>query len=322
MNQVKIVFVLVVVLSACDGKPSLPTSPSSSTPAPAVTPSPAPASVRTITVKGKAGERSIEFGEVEVGSEAYKAFLVCNDGNTVIKLSAITGPEGYVFDTGYWDEGEFVSAGTCREAGAFFLPSAVQPYNGTVTVEADHTDGTNTITISGLGRRPSTAPRTVFGEGFFVVGIGIAPGRYFADPNGACPWSRFSKFPPSWPDDYIVSRETWFDPGQWVVDILPSDVVFISNPGCGWWSRGPVVVPDTSTINPGLWVVRTQVRAGRYRAEAASGCYWERLRHFEGTPAGVIASATLSEAGRVEVDIVSSDVGFHANRECGQWRRQ
>jgi hypothetical protein len=106
-----------------------------------------------------------------------------------------------------------------------------------------------------------------------------------------------------------------------VVDILPSDAVFESYEGCGWWSQVPNRGIDQKLIRPGMWVVRTQVPQGRYRANARPGCSWERLRHFEGTPGGIIESGSTQQSSQVTVSIRSTDVGFHANEACGTWTR-
>jgi hypothetical protein len=71
-----------------------------------------------------------------------------------------------------------------------------------------------------------------------------------------------------------------------------------------------------------MWRVGTQIEPGRYGAAAQPGCLWERLRHFQGTPEGIIASGSIESGGNVTVDISTRDEGFHANAACGQWTRK
>ena len=97
-----------------------------------------------------------------------------------------------------------------------------------------------------------------------------------------------------------------------------SDKAFKTDSGCGTWfqteRRGL-----QANITPGMWVVRSQVNPGTYRATVSSGCYWERLRHFEGTLGGIIANDFVSSAGQQLVEIRASDVGFQSNDACGTW---
>ncbi len=68
-----------------------------------------------------------------------------------------------------------------------------------------------------------------------------------------------------------------------------------------------------------MWVVGSQITPGTYRATAAYGCYWERMRHFQGTTGGIIANDFVSSAGQQLVQISPSDAGFQSNSACGTW---
>jgi hypothetical protein len=320
--------VLVLVLAAsivgCDGKPRTPTQPSAAT-------SPAPTPVRTITLKTNDGRTELDFGDVEPGSQATKTLEVCNDGNAALHVSRIESPAGYssyVYQEWYdGPDGDpnalfSVFPGGCWRAGTTFQPTKSGPYTGIITVIANHTSGTNTIPFRGNGVLPAV-PRRVFGEGSFLVGTGIAPGRYYSDPNGWCSWGRYARYnPPEDTDDFIALNEPWFDSGQWIVDILPSDALFRSENGCGWWDQVPRPVASRTVIQPGMWRGGIQIEPGRFRAAAMPGCYWERLRHFQGTPNAIITSGSIASGGDVTVDIQTGDVGFHANAACGQWTRK
>ncbi len=333
-----LVLVLTASIVGCDGKPSrTPIQPSAATPpsnaAPQINPPTlqAPAPVRTITLKTKDRRADLDFGDVEPGNHATKTLEVCNDGNSVLNVSRIEGPAGfsssayqewYSPDPGPGDPNAlfFVAPGDCWEAWSTFQPTTSGPYTGRITVVANHTNGTNTIPIRGNGVFPAV-PRRVFGEGAFIVGHGIEPGRYYSDPNGWCSWGRAASY--SAEDiDYIALNEPWFDSGQWIVDILPSDALFDSANGCGWWDQWPRRVASKTVIQPGMWLVGKQIEPGRFRAAAMPGCHWERLRHFQGTPKAIITSGSIASGGNVTVDIQAGDVGFHANAACGPWTRR
>lgn len=297
---------------------------SPSAPAPAAAtpqPPPAPNPIWRLRLLGENGERELAFGEADLGEYRHLAFRLCNDGPG-FPITDIRGPVGFdvILDWEYRYEIGIPAQG-CASGAAYFVPLAAGVHQGDLRVESDRPveiEGR----LSGTGIRPSVA-RTVFGEGSFLVNLVIAPGRYFADPNGTCWWGRRADFlfPSGNYADFLADRASWFDPGQWIVDILPSDFQFISDIGCGYWGQEPSVVLDREAIDPGMWLVNRQIRPGRYRTTAAAGCDWERLRHFQGTPDGVIASGWSVDAAMLTVDIRSTDAGFLSTRECGRWRR-
>jgi hypothetical protein len=60
-------------------------------------------------------------------------------------------PAGGVYSSS-WTSGT-IAAGSSQTATIRFTPTDGVSYNGTVTVIASHTSGTNTIPISGTGQR-------------------------------------------------------------------------------------------------------------------------------------------------------------------------
>src|SRR5688572_16742675 len=66
---------------------------------------------------------------------------------------------------------------------------------------------------------------------------------------------------------------------------------------------------------------RPPVPAGTYRTNASSGCYWARLKSFDGTSSEIIANDFIGSAGQALVQIQSSDVGFENDSDCGNWSR-
>jgi hypothetical protein len=77
--------------------------------------------------------------------------------------------------------------------------------------------------------------------------------------------------------------------------------------------------PRTSAV-AGQYLVNTDIAAGRYYAEPASGCYWERQSGLSGALADVAANDFVaSDEGQSIVDIRASDVAFSAKSGCGTW---
>ena len=77
---------------------------------------------------------------------------------------------------------------------------------------------------------PTVLPGQPFGDGTFLVGSEIAPGRYQSE--NLCNWERLSGFGGS-PDEIIESA---FDSNT--VEIAPTDVGFHSG-YCGAWTPAP-----------------------------------------------------------------------------------
>lgn len=166
---------------------------------------------------------------------------------------------------------------------------------------------------------PPIGPRRRFGPGTYRVGPEIAPGRYFVDPSSSCYWERLRGFGGTL-GDIIANEFIGYDAGQEIVDILASDAGFKTDAPCGVWTTQPPRGAQ-ATISPGKWLVGSQVSPGTYRADARAGCYWERLRNFEGVLASIIANDFVSAGGSQLVEIRASDVGFNTDDDCGTWTR-
>jgi hypothetical protein len=163
-------------------------------------------------------------------------------------------------------------------------------------------------------------PRRKFGPGQYRVNSEIAPGRYYSDPNGdGCYWERQRGFGGT-TGDIIANDFVGYDPGQLIVDILPSDLAFDTDADCGVWYDTPRAGAQTG-ISPGMWLVGPQLAPGIYRASTNAGCYWERLRNFQGASGSVIANDFVSGGGARTVEIRRADVGFNTDQDCGQWTR-
>ena len=162
-------------------------------------------------------------------------------------------------------------------------------------------------------------PRTTFSSGQYLVGSDIAAGRYFTDPLSGCYWERQSGLGGS-SAEILANEFVGFNAGQWIVDVLSSDRAFETDSDCGTWStssRGGL----QAEIRPGMWLVGSQIAPGRYRTSASSGCYWERMKHFQGTLNGIIDNEFVGSGGQQLVEIRASDVGFQSDEDCGTWTR-
>ena len=165
----------------------------------------------------------------------------------------------------------------------------------------------------------TVGPRTTFPAGQYLVGSDIRPGRYFSDPAMSCYWQRQSGLGGT-SAELLADESVDFNAGQWIVDILSSDRAFETDANCGTWfptqRRGL-----QADITPGVWLVGSQVAPGRYLASATAGCYWERMRDFQGTFEGVIANDFVNAPGQQLVQILASDAGFQSDDGCGTWTR-
>ncbi len=147
----------------------------------------------------------------------------------------------------------------------------------------------------------------------------IAPGRYYADPSSGCYWERQRATSGSL-SDIIANEFLSYDATQWIVDILPSDVAFKTETACGTWFSTPRLGAQGPAIADGMWLVGAQIQPGTYRVNAGSGCYWARLRGFDGTLSEIIVNDFISGGGQAIVTISSSDVGFENDGRCGIWQ--
>ena len=88
----------------------------------------------------------LAFGNVQVGSSATRILTIANGGNSVLTVTAVTFPAGFV--------GSYsgtIPPGGSQAVSVVFTPTAATSYSGTVTVVGDSTSGANTSPISGAG---------------------------------------------------------------------------------------------------------------------------------------------------------------------------
>ena len=190
---------------------------------------------------------------------------------------------------------------------------------------------------------PRITPGQPFGDGTFLVGAEILPGRYRASSaTEECQWQRLSAFTGDlWPGGFVAlgANPTQEDYASLVgllgvgdstiVEIAGSDVGFHSR-GCGPWSLmdGSAQVA-ASSFGDGTHVVGSDIAPGRYRTTDPATCTWERLSGFGGTfeerlPRGGGGSWDDGYSGSPEtapltiVDIAPTDAAF-SSHGCGTW---
>jgi len=131
----RVVLLFALAASACDKA-----SPSAPTPAPTSTST--SAASRVIALGG-----SLNFGALEIGKTSELTFTIGNSGTGTLSVGGIAVPAGYTLN---WTSGAIAPGGS-QQVTVRFAPTATQAYDGTLTVNGDHTGGTNTAALKGTG---------------------------------------------------------------------------------------------------------------------------------------------------------------------------
>ncbi len=171
-------------------------------------------------------------------------------------------------------------------------------------------------------------PGQPFGDGTYVVGLDVEPGRYrVAAPSAACHWIRLADFRAV--SDYygenlrsigrgwgpVIGRDTIA-----IVDIEPGDAGFHSE-GCGTWTGDLTsIVTPGQPFGDGGYIVGDEIAPGRYRArEPSAECHWVRLADFSGVYGSTSNRFIPRRSGPTSIaDIAPGDAGFHSEG-CGTW---
>ena len=89
---------------------------------------------------------SLAFSATQIGSTSSKTLMIANSGNSAMTVSAITYPAGF---GGNWSG--TIPAGGSQAVTVTFSPAAATTYSATITVNANQTSGTATISAAGTG---------------------------------------------------------------------------------------------------------------------------------------------------------------------------
>jgi hypothetical protein len=90
---------------------------------------------------------SLSFGQTIVGQTPARTLAIGNTGNSALTVTGISYPPGF---SGNW-AGGVIAPGGVQPVTVTFAPTAAAAYGGTVTVTADQTAGTPTVSASGTG---------------------------------------------------------------------------------------------------------------------------------------------------------------------------
>lgn len=156
--------------------------------------------------------------------------------------------------------------------------------------------------------------RGTFGDGTYRVPQDVTPGTYRSLRGDGCYWARLKNFSGSL--SAIIANGNASGPS--LVTIKPSDKGFETS-GCGNWTKGVRRITKSKTrFGDGVYAVRVDIAPGTYRNSKGAGCYWARLRSFEGGLGAIIANGNPSGPGIVTIS--GPDRGFESS-DCGTWNK-
>lgn len=259
------------------------------------------------------------------------------------RIAAPLAEPGEAIGDGAWLVGSEVAPGRyraaedadgCRwelveEAGVYLLPEGSRlplRYGGGLTI-VDIKPDDFSFSTGGCGWTTDLTPRVEpgqpFGDGTWLVGPEIAPGRYRASEADTCRWSRWGR---GYGGFSGFEAGSGLSGDRSIADIGSDDIGFASS-GCGVWSNdlAPRVEPG-QPFGDGTWLVGPEIAPGFYRAnDAGASCGWDRLNDFRDYVEFYTISlysrshfSVIDSGSRAFVDIAPGDAGFHT-RGCGVW---
>ncbi len=110
----------------------------------------------------------LAFGEVPTGQTATAVMTITNSGNAALTISGIDYPAGF---SGAWSG--ILAPGEATNVTVTFSPVAAVSYGGTVTVNSDKTEGTDTIDIWGAGVVAPTPGQICFAAATYAAQEGV-----------------------------------------------------------------------------------------------------------------------------------------------------
>lgn len=169
------------------------------------------------------------------------------------------------------------------------------------------------VLLSGCVLAASALAATSFGDGTYRVPRDVKPSTYRSLGGDGCYWARLRNFSGSL--NAIIANENADGPA--LVTIKKTDKGFETS-RCGNWTRNLKRITKSKTrFGPGTYLVNVDIAPGTHRARG-NGCYWARLRNFEGGLNAIIANA--NPQGSAIVTIARTDRGFTSTR-CGTWTK-
>jgi len=259
--------------------------------------------------------------KITVGAaRTVTAFLVELSSSSVTVGTTVTATANATFSDGATEvvEPEWSSSdSSVASVSATGMVTTLTAGSVSISGSYEQQNAAANLTVTPVG------PKTTFGAGRHRVGTDvtdIAAGRYYTNPSSGCYWERLSGFGGTF-DEIIDNEFIGFNAGQWIVDILSSDKAFETDSDCGTWFNTPRH-GSQANITQGMWLVGEQIQPGTYSADVKYGCYWARLRSFEGFDS-IIENDFIGgdDVGTRQVTIKSTDVGFQTDEDCETWTR-
>ena len=268
-----------------------------------------PTPTSTIALTG-----NMNFGSVTVGQTATATLTIANGGNADLTVTSVTYPAGF---TGNFTSGT-IGTNASQAVTVTFSPTAAQTYAGNITVTGNQATGTNTIAVSGTGIGlqtftlsglvTETAPTTSTVLSGVVVTVidGANQGKTATTGND----------------------------GRYQITGVVNGGFTVSAAKAGYTTLMlPVGINGNTTLDfrleptaprtswgPGQYRVGPDIAAGRYYADVANGCHFQRVRAFSGAPADTLVDTVVNfDAGQWIVDLLTTDAGFVTDVNCSFW---
>ena len=285
-------FITLLASAGCDDK--APTAP---------TPTPG------ISLNG-----NMTFGSVTVGTTATSTLTVGNTGTGDLTVTGVTYPSGF---TGTFASGTIPANGS-QVITVTFAPVAAQSYTGNITITGNQPGGTSTVAVSGTGIALQTFTLSGIVTETPPTTSTVLAGVRVAFVDGA----NQGKFATTGTD------------GRYQITGVVNGGYTVSATLAGYTSVAlPVGINGNTTLDfrldpltartqwgPGQYRIPADLAAGRYYNDPASGCHFQRLRGFGGTPSDTIADVVVDfDAGQWIVDLLPTDAGFATDINCGVW---
>lgn len=122
------------------------------------------------------------FGTIALGSSGEATLRISNSGTEALTFTGMTMPAGGVCSSS-WKSGT-IAPGSSQTATIRFTPTGGVSYDGTLTVNANHTRGTNTMPISGAGQRDIPFRRSGSGNAEFFMPLDVQRVRIIGTYTG------------------------------------------------------------------------------------------------------------------------------------------
>lgn len=257
---------------------------------------------------------NLSLGSTTVGSSVSTTMTIANTGNAPLVVSSIGYPAGF---SGNWAGGT-IAQGTSQAVTVTFTPTSATTYTGTITVNANHTGGMNTMAVSGTGTTvPTFTLSGVVTETAPTTSTLLAGARItFLDGANA------GKTGTSGADGRF--EITGVTNGGYSISVILAGYQTITLPvgvdgNTTLTIRLNPLAPRTS-FGPGQYRVVIDIPAGRYYSDPSHGCRFQRLRGFSGASGDVLAETQINfDARQWIVDLATTDAGFTTDAACGPW---